>query len=76
MTNLQPPTLVMLKSLHDCYLRQMSGKPSHLYNTKNCLGLIKRGMLEIHPYANGGFIKHTLRITREGRQALEPFINQ
>jgi hypothetical protein len=72
----RPLSPLMLKSLYECYVREAGGRPSNPFSTRQCKGLVQRGMVEILPYNNGGKLKDALYITKLGRDTIEPVLKK
>ena len=66
----------MLRSLMQCYVRELAGMPAHPLATKCCKGLIARGLVEVRFTANRNRFKDSLCITSTGREIVEPIYNK
>jgi len=72
----RPLTTEMLKSLYECYKREIGGMPSNPFSTKSCKGLLLRGMIEVLPYRNGSKLKDAIYLTRAGREVITPLLQK
>jgi len=72
----KPLTKNMMESLIECYIRELTGTPSHPLNTKYCKGLLARGMVEVRSPANGNSFQDALCVTITGREIVEPIYNK
>lgn len=76
MTPERPLSPLMLKSLYECYMREIGGKPSNPFSTNNCKALVQRKMVEIRPYSNGSKLKDALYLTKLGKETIEPVLKK